>query len=68
VLAGHRLTTLTLSSAAPIAAWVVGGAVLVCPYRWGNSRLAETVRETLLPGPNIKLAAPQASNYQGEAS
>ena len=39
------------------------------PGRWGNSRLAETVRETLLPGPNINLAAPQeASNYQGEAS
>jgi len=48
------------------------------PCRWGNSRLAETVRETLLPGPNIKLAVPpediklavppEASNYQGEAS
>ncbi len=35
----------------------------------GHSRLAETVRETLLPGPNINLAAPpEASNYQGEAS
>jgi hypothetical protein len=39
------------------------------PCRWGNSRLAETVRETLVPGPNINLAAPpEASNYQGEAS
>ena len=38
------------------------------PCRWVNSRLAETVRETLLPGPNINLAAPpEASNYQGEA-